>query len=66
MRGIRQSEFGSLTRLQRPPASEREYLASRIAALLAQKGEQRLHLEFLWRGCWFTKTIDTMEFRGQD
>ena len=50
-------------------------LASTIAALLAQKAKNDpaleevvvFHIEFLKRGAWFAKTLDTMEFRkGQD
>ena len=53
------------------PASDRDYLASTIAALLEKdsKGDPRLaqvmalHVQFLKRGAWFTKTVDSVEFR---
>ena len=53
------------------PASDREYLASTIAALIEKdlKAEPSLarvvalHVQFLKRNAWRTKTIDTVEFR---
>ena len=53
------------------PASERDYVASTIAALLAKEAEINpafnqvvsLHVEFVKRGLGFTKTIDIAEFR---
>jgi hypothetical protein len=53
------------------PASDREYLASTIAALIEKDSKQNpslakviaLHVQFLKRGAWYAKTIDTVEFR---
>jgi hypothetical protein len=53
------------------PPSHREYLASTIAALITKKAETdpqmksfvALHVEFVHKGRWLTKTIDTIEFR---
>jgi hypothetical protein len=53
------------------PASEREYLASTIAALIEKdakdnpslEGGAALHVQSLERNAWRTKTIDTVEFR---
>ena len=53
------------------PASERDYVASTIAALLAKEAERdpafkqvvSLHVEFVKHGLWFTKTVDIVEFR---
>jgi hypothetical protein len=53
------------------PPSHREYLASTIAALITKKAETEpqmtsfvaLHVEFVRKGRWFTKAIDTIEFR---
>src|SRR5271166_3847675 len=53
------------------PASERDYVASTIAALLAKEAETdpafkqvvSLHVEFVKHGLWFTKTVDIVEFR---
>jgi hypothetical protein len=54
------------------PPSHREYLASTIAALVTKKAETdpqmrsfvALHVEFVRKGRWRTKTIDTIEFRS--
>jgi hypothetical protein len=51
--------------------SDREYLASTISALANKNAETDpafkpvvvLHIEFLKRGHWFTKTVDAVEFR---
>ena len=56
------------------PASDRDYLASTIAALLERnsKADPRLarvlalHVQFLKRGAWFTRTVDTSEFRRNE
>ena len=53
------------------PASDRDYLASTISALFAKTVENEsslqrflvLHVEFVKRGRWRTKTVDTIEFR---
>ncbi len=53
------------------PASDREYLASTIAALIEKDAKDNpslakviaLHVQFLKRNMWRTKTIDTVEFR---
>ena len=53
------------------PASDREYLASTIAALIEKDSKAdpslarvvALHVQFLKRNAWRTKTIDTVEFR---
>ena len=53
------------------PASDREYLASTIAALIRKELKDNpslamviaLHVQFLKRGAWHAKTIDTIEFR---
>jgi hypothetical protein len=53
------------------PASEREYVASTIAALVTKEAEKNpafervvsLHVEFVKHGLWFTKTVGIVEFR---
>ena len=53
------------------PASDREYLASTVAALIEKDAKADpslarvvvLHVQFLKRNAWRTKTIDTVEFR---
>jgi hypothetical protein len=53
------------------PASDREYLASTIAALISKDSKDNpslamviaLHVEFIKRGSVFTKTLDTVEYR---
>ena len=53
------------------PASDREYLASTIAALIEKDSKDNpslarviaLHVQFLKRGAWHTRTVDTVEFR---
>ena len=53
------------------PASDREYLASTIAALIEKDSRENpslakviaLHVQFLKRGAWRTKSLDTVEFR---
>ncbi len=53
------------------PASERDYVASTIAALVAKEAETNpafervvsLHVEFVKHGLLFTKTVDIVEFR---
>jgi len=55
------------------PASDRESLASTIAALLEKHRRQdpqfarvmELHVQFLKRGGWFTRSVDTVEFRRE-
>jgi hypothetical protein len=55
------------------PASDREYLASTISALFtktagSEPSLQRflvLHVEFVKREHWLTKTVDTVEFRKE-
>jgi len=55
------------------PPSQREYLASTMAALVTKKAESdprlksllALHVEFAQRGRWLTKTVDTIEFRRE-
>jgi hypothetical protein len=59
------------TGYNRDPPSHREYLASTISALITKKAKTdpqlksfvALHVEFVRKGRWFTKTIDTIEFR---
>jgi hypothetical protein len=54
-------------------AKHREYLASAISALMARKEQSdarlksavSLHVEFVRRGRWSSKTVDTIEFRRQ-
>ena len=53
--------------------SDRESLASTIAALLEKRGRQdpqlasitELHVQFLKLGGWFTRSVDTVEFRRE-
>ena len=53
------------------PPSERGHLASTIAALIRKESKDNpslamvvaLHVQFLKRGAWHAKTIDTIEFR---
>jgi hypothetical protein len=53
------------------PASDREHLASAIAALIEKDSKVdpslakvvALHVQFLKRSAWRAKTIDTVEFR---
>ena len=55
------------------PASDRESLASTIAALLEKHRRQdpllarvmEIHVQFLKRGAWFTRSVDTVEFRRE-
>jgi hypothetical protein len=53
------------------PASDREYLASTIAALIKKDSRENpsfgkvlaLHVQFLKRGAWYSRTLDAVEFR---
>ena len=53
------------------PPTHREYLASTISALVTQKEQTHarlksvnsLHVEYVQRGRWSSKTVDTIEFR---
>jgi|SRR5271166_580342 len=53
------------------PPNHREYLASTISALVTRKQQTdarlksvlSLHVEFVQRGRWSSKTVDTIEFR---
>jgi len=55
------------------PPSHREYLASTISALVTQKEQSdarlksvvSLHVEYVQRGRWSSKTVDTIEFRRE-
>jgi hypothetical protein len=75
---VRTSNTVVLVRLMNTPyntraASDRESLASTIAALLERDRRQdpelarvmELHVQFLKRGGWFTRSIDTVEFRRE-
>lgn len=75
---VRTSNTVVLVRLMNTPynarsASDREALASTIAALLERDRRQdpqlarvmELHVQFLKRGGWFTRSVDTVEFRRE-